>query len=1154
MAGQVIAISGIKPVVNQKKFTTILDRDIVIGQSVISFQLFDRLTCKPCFLLSLSLLILAGCSLERGPEPLFTKLSSERTGILFENTITETKSLTFTDFPFIFNGGGVAVGDINNDNLPDVYLTGNMVTSRLYLNKGGFQFEDITEAAGVSTNRWVTGASFVDINSDGHLDLYLSVMGPESADESARANQLFINNGDQTFSSAAAKYGIDFSGFTTHAVFFDYNGDHNLDLFLLNNSPETFARSRDALVTPEEQPTDPWGFDKLFKNNGDGSFSDVSEEAGIEEIAGYGLGVVASDFNKDGWPDLYISNDISSNDVLYINNGDGTFTNRRADDLMQTSFAGMGIDAADFNNDGWTDIMQTDMMPEEMFERKQLSGAFSYQRFQHLRQLGYHYYYSKNSLQLNRGLDSDGNLQFSEIARMAGVAYTDWSWTALFGDFDNSGFKDIMITNGYPKAVNNFDYLLSLSRVGQFGTEETAQKRREELYENLRGIRVPNYLFRNSEGLQFQDVSNEWGFDEPGFSYGAATADFDNDGSLDIIINNINEPAWVYQNNSSKLNGNHYFLRLKLEGNAPNRQGLGAEITVYTGKEKQYFYHTIHRGYQSSVDERIHVGLGEYSLVDSLSILWPDSSRQVLRNVEPNRQITLLQKNAKKTETGEGSDRQPLFGEVDVQQILDYSPANDNFSDYLLQPMLPYMLSKTGPPIAVGDITGNGLDDIFIGGKSGEPGSLFIQSSDGIFTKHNDDQFLQNDRDYHDTAAHIFDANGDGLKDLYVASGGYHVSPASDLLQDRLYINRGNGQFFRDQSALPKMLSNTSTVAAGDFTGDGQTDLLAGGGTVPGNYPYPSRSYLLVNDGGKFLDLTDQTSLELQEPGMITDAIWIDYNNDQIPDLITTGEWQPIRIYENNGGQLTEVTEKAGLSDTHGWWFSLAVDDFNEDGRADIVAGNIGLNHTFSALHQQKPVGLYAGDFNRDQHTELIFTYRDDGADYPIFGLARIGSQIRDLTDRFTNFRSFAGVPIQNMFGEEMLQNSLHFHPGTFASTVFIQNENGTYSREELPELAQISSVNAILTQDFDGDGHSDLLITGNMFHTEPNIPRLDAGKGLFLKGDGTARFHPQTLSESGFITPLDSKNMVLVKTPGGMAVFVMNSEGTAQLFRIDGN
>ncbi|MDX1640853.1 MAG: VCBS repeat-containing protein, partial [Balneolaceae bacterium] len=1100
--------------------------------------------------LSLFLVMITGCSFDTGSEPLFTKLTSDQTSITFENTITENEGFTFSDFPFIFNGGGVAVGDINNDNLPDVYLTGNMVSSRLYLNKGKFRFEDITEAARVGTNRWVTGASFIDINSDGNLDLYLSVMGHEDSDESERANQLFINNGDQTFTEKAAEYGIDFSGFTTHAVFFDYNRDQHVDLFLLNNSPETFARSRDVLVRPEEQPKDPGGFDKLFRNNGDGSFTDVSDDAGIEEITGYGLGVVTADFNRDGWPDLYVSNDISSNDVLYINNGDGTFSNRRADYLMQTSYAGMGMDAADFNNDGWIDIMQTDMMPEQMSERKQLSGAFSYQRFQKLRQLGYHYYYSKNSLQLNRGVDPAGNLQFSEIARMAGVAYTDWSWTALFGDFDNSGFKDILITNGYPKAVNNFDYLLSLSREGLFGTEETVRARRKELYENLHGISIPNYLFRNTEGLQFEDVSEEWGFKDSGFSYGAATADLDNNGSLDIIINNINEPASIYQNNSSILKENHHFLQLKLEGKSPNRQGLGSEITVYAGGEKQYFYHTIYRGYQSTVDERIHIGLGSHSQVDSLSILWPDSSRQVLRNVEANQQITLRQENAIKGDYNKNSETPTLFKEVDIQQVLDYSATEDNASDFLLQTMLPYMLSRTGPPIAVGDFTGNGLDDIFIGGKSGEPGSLFIQNEDGTFTKHNDDQFLQNDQDYHDTAASFFDANGDGLPDLYVASGGYRVSAASNLLQDRLYINRGDGEFIRDQSALPRMLSNTSTVQPGDFTGDGQIDIYIGGGTMPGNYPSPSKSYLLVNDNGHFSDHIDQLVSGLSEPGIVKDAAWVDYNNDNHSDLITAGEWQPIRVYKNDRGQLREVTDELGLSDTKGWWFSIAADDFNKDGRMDIVAGNIGLNHTFSVLHERKPVELYAGDFNRDQHTELIFTYEDDGADYPIFGLAKLGSQIRDFTDRYPNFRSFADVPVQNLFREDLLQNAMHISPDIFESAVFFQKENGSYSKTRLPDIAQISSIHAILSEDFDGDNHTDLLLTGNMFHTEPNIPRLDAGKGLFLKGDGKGQFYPKPISESGFITPKDSKQMVSVNTPGGEAVLVVNSDGTLQFFR----
>lgn len=1097
----------------------------------------------------LLVLVFPGCE-SHEDDPLFIRLSPEQTGIAFENTIIESDELSFSNFPFIFNGGGVAIGDINNNGYPDILLTGNMVSTRLYLNKGDYHFEDITEGAGVGTHQWVTGASMVDINNNGFLDIYLSVMGPANSDPEERKNLLFLNNGDGTFTEAAGELGIDDTGFTTHAVFFDYNGDGYLDLYLLNNSPGSFARAREIRVTAQELPDDPWGFDKLYRNNGNGTFTNVSEQAGILQSTGYGLGIAVSDFNRNGWPDIYISNDITPNDVLYINNGDGTFSNRSFDYLKQTSFAGMGIDAADFTNNGLPDLMQTDMMPEAMAEKKQLSGGYGYERFKAQRETGLDYYYSKNALQLNRGTDYRGDIQFSEIGRMADVAYTDWSWTALFADLNNSGYKDLIVTNGYPKAVNNFDYLHSLSRAGQFGTEETTRERKDAIYEDLHGIEVPNYLFRNNGALQFENVSQEWGFGQPGFSYGAATADLNNSGALDIVINNINAPAGIYKNRAPELLNNHY-LQILLKGNTTNRRGLGSELTLFTGEKLQYIYHTVYRGYQSTVDDRIHFGLGNFSKADSLKIRWPDGSVQILKDIDANQVITLNQNDAGYESSGESKATSDTFFR-EQNDLVDYIHTPSNVVDFNIQPLLPYKLSRSGPAVAAGDVTGNGFDDIFIGGEAGEPGVLYLQNSDGTFLRSEYNQFFLADRHYLDTNALFFDANGNGLLDLYVASGGYQVSVASDYLQDRLYINRGDGRFIRGDTALPRMLSNTSVVVAADFTGNGLQDLFTGGGVKPGNYPYPTRSYLLRNDNGRFADVTETYAPGLAETGMVNDAVWADYNNNGKPDLIIAGKWMPIQVFENNGESLRNITTEAGLAKTKGWWYSLAAEDVNGDGHLDIVAGNLGLNHSFSALSRTKKISLYAHDFNRDHHTDLIFTYEENGMDYPYFGLSKLANYISQLSDIFYSFRSFSYVSMAEIFGDDVLESADKYEADTFSSSLFINNGNGTFYETDLPEIAQISPVKSVLADDFNGDGTVDLLLAGNMYQTDPDLPRMDAGKGLLLKGDGTGNFQPVSIEKSRFVVPHDVRKMKIIHTANDKWVLVANNEGPLQFFHIE--
>jgi hypothetical protein len=1102
----------------------------------------------------LAILLAAGCSGERSDPPLFRLLSPDRTGVTFANTITTNDSVNVQSNFFVYNGGGVAAGDIDNDGLPDLFFAGNQVTSRLYLNKGDMRFEDVTQSAGVSTRAWAGGATMVDINSDGHLDIYVSVAGPEWSRAQDRANLLFINNGDRTFTEAAEKYGIADTGFTTHAAFLDYDRDGDLDLFVLNNSPGDFARG-EADIHPTGAPSTSTGsYDQLYRNNGDGTFTNVSRTAGILEQVGYGLGVAVADLNRDGWPDIYVSNDIAPNDVLYVNNGDGTFTDRAGAWLKHTSFAGMGVDLADFNNDGWTDIIQADMMPEDLRGRKRMSGAMTYGALLESYSKGFRADYSVNTLQLSNGVAPDGGIIFSEIAALAGVAYTEWSWSALFGDYDNDGYKDIFITNGYPKATNDFDYQTAMLREKRGGGDvKAAQRRGLEILEQLHGYEVPNYVFRNTGDLTFADKSKEWGMTRPSFSYGAAQVDLDNDGRLDLVVNNIDAPAFIYQNVQPVADSRHY-LQIMLQGESPNLRAIGSELILTAGGQKQYIYHSPYRGYMSTMDDRAHFGLGRASRVDSLEVIWPDGRYQLLTNLDVDRLLIVKQADAtirKRPEPAAAPDR--LFQALDPRRAPTYRHQAENLVDYGVQALLPYMLSKQGPPLAVGDINGDRLDDVFIGGGSGIAGRLFLQQEDGSFVEPPQEQPWMADKAYDDWGALFFDSNGDGRLDLYVTSGGYKLAPQSPLLQDRLYINQGGGSFLKDSRALPAMLTSTATVQAGDFTGDGRPDLFVGGRLTPRNYPYPTRSYLLRNDGGRFTDVTGEVAPTLADPGgMITDAVWIDFDGDRRLDLVTVGEWMPIQFYRNDGRQLRDVTQSTRLPPLRGWWFSLAAGDFDSDGRPDLVAGNLGLNYTYTTSAKSR-FGVYAGDFSGSRTTDIVLTKEIDGKEYPFPGLASVGRAIYPIGLRFPTYAAFAEAAMPQVLSPNQLQQALRYQADTFASVYLRNNGDGTFGLSSLPNLAQIAPIKAIVVHDVDDDGHSDLIVAGNLYDAEPNTPRADAGNGLWLKGGGKAGSHftPLPPSESGFLTPLNAAHLALIRTANGKAVLVANTGDSLQAFAI---
>ena len=1092
---------------------------------------------------------LNGCTHDEGPR-LLKLLTPHQTGIGFANTITTSDSQNVQSDVYIYNGAGVAVGDIDNDGLPDIFFTGNMVSSRLYLNKGNMRFADITESAGVQTTRWASGATMVDINGDGYLDIYVCVSGSGRSTGKERANLLFFNNGNHTFTEAAARYGIADTGFATHAAFFDYNADGYLDLFLLNNSPKDFARGAADVHPLGVRSDSPEGWNLLYRNNGNGTFTDVSREAGILRQIGYGLGVAVADINRDGWPDLYVSNDVAPNDVLYVNNGDGTFTDKAGAWIKHASFAGMGVDVADFNNDGWPDILQVDMLPAALDQQKRMSGYLTYGGRNELRQRGFRDDYDANSLQLSNGVTQNGDVIFSDVAGLAGVTATDWSWSPLFADFDNDGSKDIFVTNGYPKAPNDLDYQTAMMGARRAGDHRRALR----FLKDLRSYHLSNRVFRNNGDLTFTDKTKAWGMDQPGFSYGAAYADLNNDGRLDVVINNMDAPASIYEGIRSKDDTAHY-LQIKLEGESPNRRGIGATLVLTAGGQKQYLYHSPYRGYMSTMETLEHFGLGRATRVDTLFVIWPGGRSQVLTGLEVDRMITVRESDASRAPARypiPDTQRQ-VFQPVDPRHAPRYKLPERAFVDYEVQPLLPYELSRQGPPVSVGDVNRDGLDDVFIGGATGVPGKLFIQRKDGSFAESVHGQPWMADKDYEDWGALFFDANGDGLPDLYVASCGYQLAPVSRLLQDRLYINQGGGRFVRDSQALPAMPTCTASVAAGDFTGDGRLDLFVGGRLTPRKYPYPTRSYLLRNEGGHFTDVTAEVAPELSQPsGMITAAVWSDFNGDGRLDLVTAGEWMPLEFFRNEGARFRNVTAAMGLGSTRGWWFSLAAGDFNRDGHPDLVAGNLGLNFAYTTSPQSS-FGVYAGDFTGNQTSDIVLTQEIGGTEFPFFGRAKLGPTIYPVALRFPSYASFATASVEQLFGAPQLRRALHYQTDTFASVSLQNNGDGTFTSVRLPNPAQIAPIRGIIAHDVDGDGNLDLIVAGNLYETEPNTPPGDAGNGLWLKGDGQGHFAPVPPLESGFLAPRNVAGLALMQTPAGSAVLVANTGDSLQAFTISG-
>jgi hypothetical protein len=1111
----------------------------------------------------LMLSFLAACDM--GQDPLFQLLPPEKTGIHFSNRIMESDTLNILNEEYIYNGGGVGIGDFNNDGLPDVYFTGNMVDNKLYINKGDFQFEDITEAASVAASGiWCSGVTVVDINQDGWMDMYVGVT--LNKDSTQRKNLLYLNQGlnDQkipTFKEVAAEYGLDDTGNTTHAAFLDYDKDGDLDLYVLtnviNNKLPSVYRKKLTDGTAVNN-------DRLYRNNGDGpeghpTFTNVTQEAGIL-FEGYGLGLAITDINLDGWPDIYITNDYLSNDLLYINNQDGTFTNQAGDYFRHTAFSAMGNDVADINNDGLVDIIALDMLPENNMRKKRMIQANNYMTYINNEQYGFDYQYVRNVLQLNNGPVPEGHPVFSEIGQLSGVHQTDWSWTPLVADFDHDGYRDIIITNGFPRDVTDHDFAVYNS--GPAGAVTNIR----DLLKLIPEVKIPNYAFKNNgavpgRDLTFSDKTKEWGLHIPSFSNGAAYADLDNDGDLDFIVNNIDDSAFVYRNSLLDFQGENHYLRVKLEGASQNQAGLGAKINIHYGQNRQQYYeHTLYRGYLSTVENAAHFGIGGATGVDSVEIFWPDGHYQLLLDVPADQEITLKWTEASKAMPPAEVDQEllftkgkTLFQKVSTARGIQYKHEEQDKVDFNLQRTLPHKYTQYGPGIAVGDVNGDDLDDFFIGGSADKSGIFFLQSEDGAFVMDTINTGNSTGKK-EDMGVLLFDADGDGDLDLYTVSGSYEFESGSGIYQDQLYMNNGEGKYTLDVNALPEMYTSGSCVKAADFDQDGDLDLFVGGRVVPGSYPVAPQSYVLRNEGGKFVDVTAEVSPELASLGMVTDALWSDFDNDGQVDLIIAGEWLPITFFKNDKGNFENVTEKTGIAEHTGWWNSLVAGDFDHDGDIDYVAGNLGLNTSYIA-DKDHPVSVYAKDFDGNGSVDpiLVCYMKDEQGElkpFPFHTRDDLISQMVRIKQQFPRYEQYGRATIHEVLSEEDIKEAEVYHASHFASSYLENLGNGKFQMSLLPTRAQFAPVFGMLSQDFDGDGNLDILLAGNDYGTEVFTGRYDALIGLYLKGDGKGGFEPVPVQHSGFYVGGNAKGMAsLYDGEGQELILVSQNQDSLHVF-----
>ncbi|MBS1666736.1 MAG: VCBS repeat-containing protein [Bacteroidetes bacterium] len=1109
---------------------------------------------RSIFITLLIIVFFGSCN--QAPKKRFTEILPEWSHIDFRNDVKEDEFYNILTYEYLYNGGGVAVGDLNGDGLPDLMFTGNMVPNKLYLNKGNFQFQDITDKAGVAgRSKWKTGVVMADVNGDGLLDIYVCYSGPGS--DADRRNELYINQGLKdglpVFKESAQEYGLGAPGtYTTTVVFFDMDNDGDLDMLMVNHADMFY---NPYFKTDKLRSTRNPKFGNRLYRNDNGHFTDISEQAHIDGSGlNFGLSASISDVNNDGWADIYVTNDYDERDFLYLNNHDGTFREVLSTSASHISEFAMGSDIADYNNDGLPDIMVLDMLPENNHRQKLLKGADGYDKYMMRAKAGFHLQQMRNTLQLNNGNDSSGAPIFSEVGQFASVSATDWSWSPLFADFDNDGWKDLFISDGIFRDITNLDFVKYTSGYSaQYIQPDQDKTQMWELVQKMPSTKLSNYLYKNNHELGFTNVTEDWGLTKKSVNNGAAYADLNNDGNLDLIINNLNDKATVYKNAAPQGTSAHY-IKIRLKGKGKNTFGIGAKVFVRTAHGKQMQEEYTSRGFQSSVDPIMHIGLGADSIIQSIKVKWVGGKESKLQNIKADTLLIIDENGSSESiDSTKSSKVPPLFKDITDNIGFSFADQQSTFVDFKISPLLPYQLSKIGPCIAKGDVNGDGLEDLFVGGTSGKERFLYLQNKEGKFVLAAN-QPWNNNKTPAIADALFFDADGDGDLDLYLVSGGADFPLNDKNYQDLFFENDGHGNFKELPDALPTENQSGTIVRAADINKDGLPDLFIGSGYKPGFFPESSGSFILLNKSvpGKIKFEKDRTQTDscFTRPGMVTDALWLDINKDGQKDLILVGQFMPITVLENHHGKLVNATEAYGLSGTSGWWCRLAADDFDNDGDTDIVVGNLGLNTQFNASAKE-PFTVTYSDFFNNGIIEPIICYYNQGISYPYLSRDEMVAEMPVLQKKFLHYADYADATLNDVFTHEQLQQAKTVDIKNLQS-VFLKNEgNKKFTITTLPASAQLSAINGIMSMDVDHDGNKDIVLAGNFYPFRVQMGPSDAGIGLVLKGDGKGNFQAMPYSESGLLIKGDVRNLIGLRTAKGMLLVAAKNNGLLQMVEL---